>query len=163
MRTTSDTTCRVHVLAVSPFESDHTSLAHIFGHTAWDFDVARSLREAETKLITEPIPVVLCEERLPDGDWKDVLSLGDRLVQPYHLIVTSQYADDRLWAEVLNLGAYDVLAKPFHSQEVFRTIGLAWRHWMECRKSVARASVATASTSKDVQSGSKSIIAGAVA
>jgi CheY-like chemotaxis protein len=37
---------------------------------------------------------------------------------PPMLIVTSRLADDYLWAEALNLGAYDVLAKPFDASEV---------------------------------------------
>ena len=138
MRNNSDPTCRVHVLAVSPFESDHRSLAHIFGHTAWEFETARSLEEASAKLRNTPVPVLLCEENLPDGTWKDLLALADRQASPCYVIVTSQSADDRLWAEVLNLGAYDVLAKPFDSKEVFRVIGLAWRHWLDLRKSASR-------------------------
>jgi len=39
--------------------------------------------------------------------------------------VADRLADDRLWAEVLNLGAYDLLIKPFDTQEVLRTVGLA--------------------------------------
>jgi hypothetical protein len=34
--------------------------------------------------------------------------------------VTSRLADERLWAEALNLGAWDVLAKPFDADEVIR-------------------------------------------
>jgi DNA-binding response OmpR family regulator len=34
------------------------------------------------------------------------------------LVVTSRLADAYLWSEVLNLGAYDVLAKPFNAREV---------------------------------------------
>jgi DNA-binding response OmpR family regulator len=30
---------------------------------------------------------------------------------------------------VLNLGAYDLLMKPFDLTEVFRVVSLAWRHW----------------------------------
>jgi DNA-binding response OmpR family regulator len=44
------------------------------------------------------------------------------------LIVTSRLADDELWAEVLNLGAYDVLAQPFDPDEVYRVVFLAWQH-----------------------------------
>jgi DNA-binding response OmpR family regulator len=142
MNHTSDHACRVHVLAVSPFESDHTSLSHIFGHTAWEFDTARTLQQASEKLLDSVSlvsPLVLCDEVLPDGTWKDMLRIIQQQPDPNYLIVTSQRADDRLWAEVLNLGAYDVLAKPFHSAEVFRTIGLAWRQCMEARKSVGRA------------------------
>jgi DNA-binding response OmpR family regulator len=45
------------------------------------------------------------------------------------LIVSSRTADERLWAEVLNLGAYDVLVKPFDPTEVSRVVGLAWLNW----------------------------------
>jgi DNA-binding response OmpR family regulator len=39
--------------------------------------------------------------------------------------VTSRLADERLWAEVLSLGGYDVLMKPFDVSEVYRVIRLA--------------------------------------
>jgi DNA-binding NtrC family response regulator len=45
------------------------------------------------------------------------------------LIVTCRLADERLWAEALNLGAYDVLAKPFDRDEVLRSVSLAWLNW----------------------------------
>ena len=45
------------------------------------------------------------------------------------LLVTSKTADENLWAEVLNLGGYDVLMKPFELGEVTRVIGMAWRQW----------------------------------
>ena len=44
---------------------------------------------------------------------------------PPLLIVTSGLADARLWAEALNLGTYDVLAKPFDATEVIRIVRLA--------------------------------------
>jgi DNA-binding response OmpR family regulator len=43
------------------------------------------------------------------------------------LVVTSNVADESLWAEVLNLGGYDVLAQPFDGEEVARVIGSAVR------------------------------------
>jgi DNA-binding response OmpR family regulator len=46
-------------------------------------------------------------------------------------MVTSRLADERLWAEALNLGAYDVLAKPFDGREVIRILSLAWQHWQD--------------------------------
>src|SRR3954452_2644684 len=139
MNEVTDRTQRVQVLAVTPFESDHTSLAHIFGHTAWEFRGAHSLREASLKLVEGAAPIVLCEDKLPDGTWHDLYAFLESLNNKHYLIVTSQHADDRLWAEVLTLGAYDVLAKPFLAKEVFNTIGQAWRHCMECRKTVGRA------------------------
>jgi hypothetical protein len=35
-----------------------------------------------------------------------------------------------LWAEVLNMGGYDVLAEPLDSEEVTRVISAAARHFM---------------------------------
>jgi DNA-binding response OmpR family regulator len=64
-------------------------------------------------------PVVICERSLPDGDWKDLLGRTPRL------IVTSCVADELLWAEVLNLGGYEVLAQPFDKLEVRRVVALA--------------------------------------
>jgi DNA-binding response OmpR family regulator len=66
---------------------------------------------------------------LPPGSWKDVLEQVAILPDPPSLIVTSQLADERLWAEALNLGAFDVLAKPFDSAEAMRVVGAAWRAW----------------------------------
>jgi DNA-binding response OmpR family regulator len=73
--------------------------------------------------------VVVCERDLSPGSWKDVLDQVTILPDPPSLIVTSRLADERLWAEALNLGACDVLAKPFDSNEALRVIGAAWRAW----------------------------------
>jgi len=43
------------------------------------------------------------------------------------LVVTSKFPDESLWAEVLNLGGYDVLAQPFDREEVTRVVRSAVR------------------------------------
>jgi len=65
-----------------------------------------------------------------------LLDFAERLPAPPPVIVTSRVADERMWAEVLNLGGYDVLATPFGSEEVIRTVTSAWslwRHRFQCR------------------------------
>ena|ERR1035441_5587617 len=54
------------------------------------------------------------------GSWTQLLDEIRLLSIPPFLIVTSRVADDYLWAEALNLGAYDVLAKPLDRTEVTR-------------------------------------------
>jgi DNA-binding response OmpR family regulator len=66
---------------------------------------------------------------LAPGSWKDVLEQVTILPDPPPLIVASRLADERLWAETLNLGAFDVLAKPFDRTEAIRVVGAAWRAW----------------------------------
>jgi DNA-binding response OmpR family regulator len=48
---------------------------------------------------------------------------------PPALIVASRLADERLWAEALNLGAWDVLATPFNRNELIRSVRSGWQHW----------------------------------
>jgi DNA-binding NtrC family response regulator len=120
---------RMLVLCVSPFEADHVFFEHAFRHSNWRVHAVRSSREAVAWLSGRQIPVVLCEESLPDATWKDMLADVASMPDSPVLIVTSRLADDALWAEVLNLGAYDLLMKPFDATEVFRVVSLAWRHW----------------------------------
>ena len=61
--------------------------------------------------------MVICERDLQQGSWKDLLEHTQRVANPPFMIVASLHADDYLWAEALNLGAYDVLAKPFDRTE----------------------------------------------
>ena len=53
------------------------------------------------------------------------------LPDPPLFIVTSRLADERLWAEALNLGAWDVLAKPYDTDEVIRIVSVARQHWQD--------------------------------
>jgi len=57
-----------------------------------------------------------------------VLAETLKLPDPPLLIVASRLADEYLWAEALNPGAYDVLAKPFDAEEVIRVLRSAWFH-----------------------------------
>jgi DNA-binding NtrC family response regulator len=106
--------------------------------TAWEpilklgFETRRVLSCKEAlELMDEGRPaVVMCDQHLPDGTWKDLVDAAESLQDPPTLVVTSRIADERLWAEVLNLGAYDLLARPFNRNEVERTVGLAWQHWV---------------------------------
>jgi len=63
--------------------------------------------------------------------WRELLDRTRRLPHPPLVIVTSRLADEQLWAEALNLGAYDVLAKPYDRTEVTRVVSSAWRRWQE--------------------------------
>ena len=74
-----------------------------------------------------PVRVVMTERDLPLGNWKDVLAAIQQLPQIPMLIVTARLADEYLWAEVLNLGGYDVLSQPFQVAELLWVFGNAWR------------------------------------
>jgi hypothetical protein len=66
------------------------------------------------------VSVVIAERDLARANWKDVLKAIHGLREPPLLIVISRLADDGIWAEALNIGVYDVLAKPLDRGEVVR-------------------------------------------
>lgn len=75
------------------------------------------------------ITAVLCAQSLPDGSWRDLTAAAAAMKEPPAVIVASRLADERLWAEVLNLGGYDLLAVPLVENELARSLELAWHHW----------------------------------
>jgi len=116
---------------LSPHDEDHCALIHILRPAGWSLDSAFDCLDAIKSLEAESAAVVIVERDLPDGNWK---SLHNQLIQmPFSpkLIVTCRLADERLWAEVLNLGGFDVLAQPFYAREVLRSVNSAFSHWGE--------------------------------
>ncbi len=119
----------VTFLSVSPLVEDYFSLQAVFNHSKRVLYKADSLASALAIIRGREIGVVICERDLSPGTWIDMLE-GLRLLRNAPpLIVTSRLADEKFWAEALNLGAYDVLAKPFDLRELVRSVNLAWLHW----------------------------------
>ncbi len=114
------------ILAVFPVGEDRSALEIILRQSDWQLQFAETFQEAQTLLRTSPVGVVISEGRLPDGrTWKDLLGELQELPNPRPLIVADRLADDRLWAEVLNLGGYDLLMKPFNTREVLHAVTTA--------------------------------------
>lgn len=117
------------MLAISGNHEQLKRLESIFAGSSWTLYPVATFAAARDWLSYNSVPVILSESRLPDGCWKDVLRLTEEMDPAPNLVVASALADDRLWAEVLNLGGYDVIALPCSRAELFRTISGAWRNW----------------------------------
>jgi DNA-binding response OmpR family regulator len=131
-------TSGIDVLSVSPIEDDHAFLKNIFGDQAEWTQITESKRalytsstlaEAQLILRKNRIAVVLYDNDSMPGAYQTMLECLAALPDMPLLIVTSRLADEKLWVEVLNLGAYDLLAKPFNSDEVVWSITSAWLRW----------------------------------
>jgi hypothetical protein len=117
------------VLLVSPRIEDHVSLQGILLGSRWKMEGARTACDGLAMIRRNhcEIAVVICEYRLPDGDWRLVLAELLALAVRPALIVCSRLADERLWVEVLNLGGFDLLlCAPFVPEEVLRVTESAW-------------------------------------
>ena len=113
-------------LLISPDEKDHEVLNELFQHNSWILRRASSVNSASALLNEGTSSIVITERHFPVGDWKDVLEVIHHLPKAPLLIVISRGADNYLWAEALNLGAYDVLAKPLDQTEATRVLTSAW-------------------------------------
>ena len=131
------------VLSVSPHEDDHFVLDRVLQNPQRFAGMELSLQLSRTATLSSALkhlrdveyPVVICERDLPLGGWKDLLEHSNLLRNPPLMIVTSRQADEYLWAEALNLGAHDVLIKPFNPSEVIRVVSLAYLRWYRDRPS----------------------------
>ena len=113
---------RSRILYLSPDPEDALLLAQLLQPLPVILDHAESLEQARQRLQAEDCDVVLTEAELPDGKWLDVLHLVRDSPREPRVIVTHKDADPRFWAEALNLGAFDLLARPFQQSEVQRIL-----------------------------------------
>ncbi len=137
---------KVTVLAVTDQDETLRELRALFAHTRWQLAAATRCEDAVERLKTGRYPVVVCEQKLDDGCWRNILAALPAGANPPKLLVTSSKADERLWTEVLTAGVYDLLPRPFDRSEVIRIIGLAWRDWGHQRAMRAAAGAPTSDT-----------------
>jgi DNA-binding NtrC family response regulator len=116
------------ILSVSSNGEDHSALQHILAGQSIQVSTFASCKEALEYLGRDGALVIFCDHSMEDGTWQDLLNRVSTVAEPPLVVVTSRLADDRLWAEVLNLGGWDVLAKPFHEREVLHVLDSAWNH-----------------------------------
>lgn len=114
------------VLAILPAREDRLSLSLAFAGSEWILVFTGSLGEGLAVLQSILVGAVLCDIRLPGGrTWRDLINEMRKMEVPPPLIAVDRLADDCAWIEALNLGVYDLVAKPFDSREVLRTVTTA--------------------------------------
>jgi DNA-binding NtrC family response regulator len=121
----------IAILLIGPVDSRRGALRNILTPPQWEIREAATNGEAMGILNNGRIGVTICDTEIEDGGWQALLADLQRRAHPPNLIVSSRLADERLWAEVLNLGGYDVLVQPFDRGEVLRVAHMAWMDWRQ--------------------------------
>ncbi len=75
-----------------------------------------------------PFNAVVIDLSNPSKRCDTLVSAVKRVVPSAEVIFVSRFADEMLWSQVLNLGAYDLLPKPPEREEFLRTVFGAVRH-----------------------------------
>ena len=87
---------------------------------------ASTCHEAAAVLRHDPtVRIVLTDLYLSDGTWVDVLRRAGAAPGSPRVVVCPRLADERLWAQVLEEGAFDILVEPYHEPEVSRILDAA--------------------------------------
>lgn len=126
------------MLVVGPF-ADKAALQSLLPQM-WALSWAAELRSA-LKQMQAPgaaFPIIICDSELAPDSWREMVDRVRCIPAAPLLIVASRLADERLWAEALNVGAYDVLAKPFDCDEVNRVLSSAFLRWSRSLPAVVR-------------------------
>ena len=117
------------ILVVSSLEEDAAEVRQSLADPGWAVELCQGGEEALDHLREGRISVVLCEREFPSGNWQRLFFAAQSLERPPVFVVASPHADEHLWAEVLNVGGYDVLLKPFDRTELARVLRGAAKHW----------------------------------
>jgi DNA-binding NtrC family response regulator len=115
----------VHVLSVSAAPDDHSELRQILNDPLWDIYAAANSADAKEHLTWNRVAVTICDSNVPGGGWIELFHRADEYSEPLTLIVTSTDVNKYMREDVLHLGGYDLLAKPFDWCEVRRVLTLA--------------------------------------
>jgi DNA-binding NtrC family response regulator len=110
---------KTFVLLVSTDEPDRRALQQLLDPWEWRILTATNPIEARQMLADMPVAVVIADSRC----WKSLLP--EMWMRGFSLIVADRLADERLWAEVLNLGAYDLVSKPFEADVLLHLLNAA--------------------------------------
>ena len=95
-------------------------LLSILEQSGMEVHVAGNLREAQQKLTDQSYDLVFADTELPGSSWQEVVETASASGKSCEVIVCTRCGDDRLWAEVLQCGAYDLIPEPYDEREVAR-------------------------------------------
>ena len=79
-------------------------------------DAVRKLSDGHT------VDLILADAELPDGSWRNLILFAQNSGLRSEMIICAKAGESELWAEVIQCGAYDMIAEPFERQEVIRII-----------------------------------------
>lgn len=123
-----------YLLLLSSVRRDRRAVRRIFGdHRNRRFRLANSCVAGLPMIRSGDVAVVVCGRELPDGDWRMVIDEAGKLPVSPKVIVCTARVDAQFWAEVLNLGGFDVLLTPFEEDELLRVSAGAWMEWQRAQ------------------------------
>jgi len=102
-------------------------------------DRAQTCKEAGWRLTSsDPPHVVFTDPELADGSWTDVMNLAAKAVLPVAVVVISPSADVRLYVDIIERRAFDMITHSFSVMELSPIVRSAVDYVVSRRKGWAR-------------------------
>jgi DNA-binding NtrC family response regulator len=115
------------IVFVSKSEADYRTLREVARLVSQSVLSCADVQQARKAIRQHDPEIVVCETQVREnGNWQELLE--DAQAAQSLMLVVSRHADERLWADVFNLGGLDVLSLPFDRDELRRTLSSALRH-----------------------------------
>ncbi|HWP85287.1 MAG TPA: response regulator [Terriglobia bacterium] len=113
------------VLLVMPPER-RERLLRVLSDGGLEIATAENITEAQMRMSASgKFDLAFVDSDLPDGSWRDMLQLIVASGAGCEMVVCARCGDERLWAEVIQCGAFDLVPEPFERQEVLRIVNSA--------------------------------------
>lgn len=106
------------ILVISSELGNRRALVEILNRERWETTCASTVNEFEELFPTRQLALVFCERQLRDGTYRDVLRTIRARNTSLRMVVTSRLADWDEYLEVLEEGAFDLIATPCRSADV---------------------------------------------
>lgn len=95
-----------------------------------------TFKEGLAALQTQDFDVILTDQRLPDGEGVEILTVLSQSESATAVVVLTAYGTVELAVETMRKGAFDFLTKPFSSDNLKAVIGRAAQHSMLRRENL---------------------------
>ena len=125
---TAPESMRIYAIFIGPEDQSFADLHRIFAALGWTLVRASSWQEALLIPLAEGATHFLCRHVTNDRSWIEALTATNLMASLPVFILTSRVGDERLWADVINRGGYDLLLEPFDAVEVQRVVAAALKH-----------------------------------
>jgi DNA-binding NtrC family response regulator len=109
-------------LVVSSDQEVRRQLAQVLRHCALAPILATGVADGGTALVRNEISIVVCNDRLEDGKYEDIVKLAVRSEAKVPVIVVSQTGDWPEYLAAMRGGAFDFLAYPPVAGDLQQTI-----------------------------------------
>jgi two-component system response regulator PilR (NtrC family) len=113
---------RARVLVALADPASQKALTNVLPSHGAEPVFASTLREARAVLSSEPIALVVCEDHLADGNYRDLLPVARAARGDVPVVVASRIDNPEEYLEAMKLGAFDFVAAPFSRTELERIV-----------------------------------------